>query len=465
MSKRILSLLLALVMSLGLLAGCGSNQDASGDVEMQYITLEDAKAKLEDDSYVFFDVRKAADSSTKTIPGAQAWDMDAAKEGDAEAGKATMTEATKDLDKNIIIVCYSGKRYAQATTNALSAIGYDMSKVFTLEGGFTAWSETYPELVELGISGTMKVVATNESYMELFKVFEEQTGVKVELLSMSSGEVLSKLRAEGGTPSADLWFGGGIDAFMGAKADGLLEQVNFAASADLNPTYKDEENYWFSKGLTIVGFLVNNGLMAEKNMTAPATWDDLLKAEYKGEIVMSNPAVSGTNYGVVNAILQTRGEEAGWEYFEKLNENIAFYGRRGSDPKNKVTADEYAIGITYLDGTIDALVDQYDVSIVYPTDGIPYIPEGVAAFKNADNTAAAKYFIEWLYSNDENLQLLAQIDQKNSVKVIKPTLEGVELGYDMSILMEEDLSLFGAQREDILARFEPLMGDKAVAEE
>lgn len=41
---------------------------------------------------------------------------------------------------------------------------------------------------------------------------------------MSSGEVLSKLKAEGGTPAADLWFGGGIDAFMDAKDNNLLER-------------------------------------------------------------------------------------------------------------------------------------------------------------------------------------------------------------------------------------------------
>ena len=149
MSKRILSLLLCLVMVLGLAACGGGSAETSGDVAMQYITIDDAKTKLEDDSYVFFDIRKAADSGSFTIPGAEAWDMDAAKEGDAEAGKATMTEATKDLDKNIVLVCYSGKRYAQAATNALSAIGYDMSKVFTLEGGFTAWSEQCPDLVKV----------------------------------------------------------------------------------------------------------------------------------------------------------------------------------------------------------------------------------------------------------------------------------------------------------------------------
>ena len=147
--KKFMALLLVAVMMLGLVA-CGADAPAaeapSNDVAMQYITADEAKELLENDAYVFFDIRKAADSSANSIPGAVAWDMDAAKEGDAEAGKATMTEATKDLDKNLILVCYSGKRYAQATTNALAAIGYDMTKVFTLEGGFNGWSEKFPEL-------------------------------------------------------------------------------------------------------------------------------------------------------------------------------------------------------------------------------------------------------------------------------------------------------------------------------
>jgi iron(III) transport system substrate-binding protein len=279
-----------------------------------------------------------------------------------------------------------------------------------------------PEKPEL--SGTMKVVATGDVYGPLFEEFTKDTGVTVEVLSMSSGEVLSKLRAEGGTPSADLWFGGGIDAFMSAADDGLLEELK---------------------------------------LDKPTSWDDLTKEEYKGEIVMSNPAVSGTNYAVVNALLQAKGD-AGWDYFEKLNENIAYYGRRGSDPKNKVTADEFAIGITYVDPSIEKLTEDYNVSVIYPSDGIPWVSEGVAAFKNAENVEAAKAFIEWLFSNDDHLRQLASIENKTGVKIIKPSIEGVELTYDASILMDEDLSLFGKQREEILARFEPMMGDKAAQE-
>ena len=185
--------------------------------------------------------------------------------------------------------------------------------------------------------------------------------MKVELLSMSSGEVLSKLRAEGGTPSADLWFGGGIDAFMSAKEDDLLEQVTFDAAAGLADEFKDADGYWFSKGITIVGFLLNDALMDELQLTAPASWADLTNADYAGEIIMSNPAVSGTNYAVVNALLQTLGEEEGWNYFDSLNANIAYYGKRGSDPLNKTGAGEYAIGISYIDRGVEAQAEEKEI--------------------------------------------------------------------------------------------------------
>lgn len=355
----------------------------------------------------------------------------------------------------------------KAGTQAATAAGTQAS---TTAAGTTAATTpaTQAATTKAGtpqLSGTMKIIATNETYMELFNKFSQESGVQVVMLSMSSGEALSKLRAEGGTPSADLWFGGGNDAFMAAKADGLLEQVNFAAAKDLAPRYKDKDNYWFSKGVTIVGFLVNNKTLKELKLEAPTSWKDLIDPKYKGEVIMSSPAVSGTNYAVVNSLLQTMGETAGWKYFEDLNKNIDYYGRRGSDPLNKVvTTPEYAIGISYIDKTFDQQLAENDASVVYPTDGIPWGPDGLAVFKNAENAAAAKYFIEWLFSNDENLVKLAQIDQKTSVKLIKPSLKGVELDYDPATLMDIDLTLFGTQRDAILKKFEPLMGDKVANE-
>ena len=154
--RRLYAALLCLVLVLGMFGCSKPNNNEStavtapaSDIEMQYITPDEAAELLDSDDYIFFDVRKAADYQTAHIPGAEGYDMDAAKEGDFDAGVATMKPAIENLDKNIIIICYSGKRYAQATTNVLYALGYDMSKVYTLEGGFTAWSETHGDLVEV----------------------------------------------------------------------------------------------------------------------------------------------------------------------------------------------------------------------------------------------------------------------------------------------------------------------------
>lgn len=161
--KKFLAIVLCIVSILAFMTACGNTQNNSSnsnssnyggitapasDVEMQYMSVENAANVLGTDGYLFLDVRKAADYDTSHIPGAVSADMDAAKNGDFDAGVATMEEATDGVDDTLIVICYTGKSYAQATTNVLSALGYDMSKVYTLEGGFTAWTEAYPDNVE-----------------------------------------------------------------------------------------------------------------------------------------------------------------------------------------------------------------------------------------------------------------------------------------------------------------------------
>ena len=177
--KRIISVLLVAVMILGLLCACGAKAPETEtvpaitapaeDVAMQYITVAEAHELLNAEGYTFVDVRKAADNQTSTIPGAIGIDMDAAKEGDFAAGVAAMQTLAQTTDDNLVIICYSGKRYAQATTNVLSALGYDMSKVFTLEGGYAAWTEAYANEVQL----SEEIVAPAEDVAMQYITVEE----------------------------------------------------------------------------------------------------------------------------------------------------------------------------------------------------------------------------------------------------------------------------------------------------
>ena len=289
--------------------------------------------------------------------------------------------------------------------------------------------------------GPLQIIATNETYKELFDKFTADTGIQYEMLSQSSGEVLTKLRSEGANPTFDVWFGGGINDFINASTEGYLASVDFDAVSELNPLFVGADNMYFSKGMTIVGFAVNTDVLAKKGLAVPTSWDDLIKPEYAGEIVFSDPAVSGTCYAVLYDLMQNKGED----YVKAFSANLGLLGSRGKDPIEKTVAGEFAIGVTYIDGTLDGIIGDAPVQIVYPTDGIPWTPEGVAAIANGTNVEAAKYFIEWFYSDDANLQLLAQIDKKGAIKAIKPGMTGVELDYDPALLSNIDFSEYASK--------------------
>lgn len=306
---------------------------------------------------------------------------------------------------------------------------------------------------------TMNVVTTSEKYVELFDAFSQEVNAKVEFLSMSSGEVIARIEAEGGQPMADLWFGGGIDAFMAAKDSGLLEQYVPKEVDKIDSRFIDSENYWLSKGLTVVGFLVNEEMLEEKNLEVPTTWAEIADPKYKDEIIMANPAISGTNYGAVKGILDMMGEEEGWKYLEKLNDNISFYGKRGKDPEEKTVAGEFAIGIIPADkGSFD-VADKNNLKVIYPEDGIPWVPEGVAIFKGGDGVDIAKAFIDFML-RDENQKILAELDGKDSAQMIKEGIEGYDLGLPKDKLIDQDISTFGTMRESILTKWEELTKGK-----
>ncbi|MDY5731352.1 MAG: ABC transporter substrate-binding protein [Eubacteriales bacterium] len=304
---------------------------------------------------------------------------------------------------------------------------------------------------------TMMVLATSEKYSVLFDEFTKLTGAKVEFLSKSSGEVLAEAEASG-KAMADVWFGGGLDAFMAAKEKGLLENYVSPNAEDIPAEYKDAEGAWIAKGLTVVGFLVNPTVLKEKGLEVPTTWAQLADPKYKDEIIMSNPAISGTNYAAVKGLLDLFGEEEGWKYWEALNENIPFYGKRGKDPQEKTVAGEFSIGIIPADKSGFDVAADNNLQVVYPTDGIPWVPEGVAIFKG-DNTEVAKAFIDFMLT-PEAQAMIAELDGKDSAQIVKPGVKGFELGLPVESLIKQDLSTFGSQRTAILERFSKMADAK-----
>jgi len=280
--------------------------------------------------------------------------------------------------------------------------------------------------------------------------FEEANGIKVEYLTMSSGEVLTRLRAEQANPQTDVWFGGGSDAFIQAKEEGLITAYKSPNADGVDAAFKDEEGYWTGLSLVVVGFLVNDGRLEDKGLAMPQEWADLADAAYQDELMASNPNTSGTAYTTVSGVLQIMGEDAGWRFLDEMYANIPFLEKSGSAPAKKALAGEFAIGIV-PDPHI-SIIENPDAPLtaVFPADGVLAWPSPVAVISGARHPSNAGRFVDWCLS-EEGQQVLMQASPRVPTTDVA-TVAGVpDLG-ELN-LVAYDLIKWGAERERVVAEF------------
>ncbi|WP_346355161.1 ABC transporter substrate-binding protein [Azotosporobacter soli] len=282
--------------------------------------------------------------------------------------------------------------------------------------------------------------------------FEKETGIKVEAVRMSSGEIMGRIKAEKGAPKASVWFGGPADAFVQAKEDGLLEKYASPNAVKVPAQFKDADGYWTGIYVGYLGFVSNQKLLAEKNVAAPASWDDLLKPEFKGQIVLANPGSSGTAYTMLATIVQLMGEEKGLDYMKKLNAQVKTYPKSGTAPGRMAGQGEAMVGISFLhDGIKYREEGMKDIVLTAPSDGTGYEIGSVAVIKGGPDQEAAQKFVDWVLSKKgqelgqtvgsyqflTNPDALApkQADELKATKLIKYDLDWA--GKNKSALVEK----------------------------
>lgn len=240
-----------------------------------------------------------------------------------------------------------------------------------------------------------------EPALGLTKEFEKETGIKTSMVRMSGGELLARIKAEKNNPKASVWFGGPAESYIQAKAEGLLDTYISPNVKDIPEGYRDKEGYWTGFQTGVLGFFTNSKLLKEKGLEAPKTWDDLLKPEYKGQIVVANPASSGTAFTFIATIIQLKGEKAAMEYLKKLDGQIKQYPKTGAAPAQMVGMGETMIGIGYLhEGVTQQEAGYKDLVISAPEDGTGYMVDSVALIKGGPDKEAAQKFIDWILTKE-----------------------------------------------------------------
>ena len=283
--------------------------------------------------------------------------------------------------------------------------------------------------------------------------FEAATGIKVEFLTMSSGEVLTRLRAEKSNPGADVWFGGGSDAFIQAKKEGLTAPFKAPNASRVDKAFKDPDGYWTGVSLVVVGFLANTDRLTGKGLAVPMTWEALASPDYRDEVSASNLNTSGTAYTTVSGVLQIKGEKAGWPFLEKLYANIPFLTKSGSAPGKMALSGEFSVGIAPDPHILANKNPGAPLAVVYPSDGVLAWPSPVSIIANARHPENAKKFVDWCLG-PEGQKVLMQASPRVPTTDVEP-LPGVPRLSDLK-LVAYDILRWGNERERVVAEFNKL---------
>src|SRR5438876_4195568 len=234
-----------------------------------------------------------------------------------------------------------------------------------------------------------------KSFWEQFKKDLPDLAGKASYIRGSTGPTMARVEAEKANPQADVIWGVFNDYLTGAATKGLLEPYAAQESQASPARFKHPENMWQGVTLLTVAFAVNQKKMAERRLTPPQSWADLLDPKYKGHIVMSNPSTSGTAYLLLASHAARLGEDKMWQYYEALDTNLSQVTKSGGAPGRMAASGETPIGVALAYEVEVAKRQGAPIDVIWPSDGVPWTFEANGLVKGAKNPQNARRFLDW----------------------------------------------------------------------
>lgn len=285
---------------------------------------------------------------------------------------------------------------------------------------------------------------------------EKYPNVKVEVVAAGTGELCNRIAAESANPIADVLWGGGADSLAAFKQ--YFAPYVCANDAYIDAAYKDPDGLWIGESPLPMVIFYNKDLIEKDGLTIPETWEDLTKPEWKGKIAYCLPSKSGSAYTqLCTMILGHGGKEKGWDFIQKLYQNLDGKILDSSGKCHKMVADgEFYVGLTIEKSAIQ-YKDDPAVGFSYPKDGTSAVPDGVALVKGASNEENAKLFIDFVTSKE------CQTEQSQHWGR-RPVRNDMDAGDGMAklsdlVLVDYDFDWAATQKEANIEHFNNIMVD------
>lgn len=264
-------------------------------------------------------------------------------------------------------------------------------------------------LTGCGSSKKEKVVIYTAAEEERIEYLQERINEKfpdyeVIFQSLGTGNLVAKLQAEGKSTECDIFYdleACNAEIILSEKSDvfyDLSSNYDFSVYDPSVTDYTVTHHKYAVNGKTCGTIIVNKSVLAERGASIPQTYEDLLKPEYKGLIVMPNPKSSGTGYAFYNGLVSSIGETEALAYFERLNVNMKEYTTSGSAPVKAVGRGEAGIGVGLLWQCQQYANDNSELQVVFLNNEASYALFTMGIISGKESKVAVKNVFDYIYN-------------------------------------------------------------------
>lgn len=247
---------------------------------------------------------------------------------------------------------------------------------------------------------TVVIYTSAESYRIEYmwqRLNEEFPDYEILIEYLPTGNHAARLLAEGTDTDCDITYDLEYTYLEKLEAAGILANLSdYDYSVFCEDVNRSE--YFMAEYRNGGAIVVNNSVLERYGLEKPTCYDDLLKPEYRGLISMPNPASSGTGYMFLLAMVNQRGEDEAFDYFDALAENVLQFTSSGSGPINALLQEEVAIGLSITGTAVAAINDGADLEIIFFEEGSPYALYGQGIVAGKENDSAVREVYDFLYS-------------------------------------------------------------------
>lgn len=244
---------------------------------------------------------------------------------------------------------------------------------------------------------------------KLFKMFEEKTGIQVNVVKAKASALIKRIESEGKNSPADVLITVDAGGLFQAKDQGLLQSIQSDyLTKNIDSKFRDKDNQWFALTKRARVALYKIGSNVPNELT---TYEDLADPKFKGQIMVRS-SNNIYNQSLLAAVIAHHGEEYALNWAKGVVANMANPPKGNDRYQVKAVANDIgsiAIANTYY---IGKMVNNKDVSqaeavkkvkILFPVfknGGTHVNVSGAGVAKYAPNKENAIKFIEFLASKD-----------------------------------------------------------------